>query len=156
MKPVNIVCGPIWNDVLGYWIANRTGGQYIPGRSQQIGSLNSEGKVRAVSQFSDCNGRSMLLHCAGEGPNWLTREFIFFTFHYAFVQIEVEKLISPVESGNIASRRFVRRMGFSLEATLKDCAPSGDLLLYTMSRNQCRWLTSLRDYNGKAKSTRAA
>jgi hypothetical protein len=144
-----------WAPLLGQWVARKNEGSYTPGRSQYIGLVQENGMIRAVSEFSDFNGTSILMHCAGEGRNWLNREFLWFSFYYPFVQLGAKKLISPVEAGNAVCRRFIEHIGFSLEATLTDCAPAGDLLLYTMGKDQCRWLT-LRGNYGEAESTRAA
>ena len=141
----------VGNDILGPWIAERTGGAYVPGDSQYLG-LERNGRLVAVTQYSACNGASLTLHCAGEG-NWLNREFLWTAFDYPFNQLGVNKLISPVESGNVKCRKFIENIGFTLEATLKNAAPSGDLLLYTMERGDCPWLFLKRKPNEQAEST---
>jgi RimJ/RimL family protein N-acetyltransferase len=74
------------------------------------------------------------------------REYLWFVFYFPFIQLGVTKIIAPVESGNLACRRFIEHIGFILEATLKDCAPKGDLLIYTMRKDQCKWL-GLKGHN---------
>jgi RimJ/RimL family protein N-acetyltransferase len=89
-----------------------------------------------------------------ESKRWMVREFLWFVFYFPFVQLEVTKIIAPVESGNLDCRRFIEHIGFNLEATLKDCAPKGDLLIYTMARDQCKWL-SLKGPNVQTTGTSA-
>lgn len=94
-----------------------------------------------------------MLHCAGEGRKWLNRNFLWYVFHYAFVELEVNKILSPVESDNSDSRRFIEHIGFSLEATLQDASPKGDLLIYSMKRVDCKWLNLKDKYLGQTKSS---
>lgn len=151
-----VVCSAQWQPVLGAWIAKENGGTYVPGRSQYIGLVDDEtAQILAVSEFSDWNSRSVMMHCASGRKNWLNRDFLWFSFYYPFHQLGVQKIISPVESDNAICRRFIEHIGFSLEATLKDCAPGGDLLLYTLSADDCRWL-SLRGSNVQAQGTPSA
>jgi hypothetical protein len=35
-------------------------------------------------------------------------------------------------------------LGFTLETRLKDAAPSGDMLVYVMRREDCKWLNLRR------------
>jgi hypothetical protein len=150
-----VVCGPEWQKLLGEWIAQENKGDFIPGRSSYIGLLREDGVILAVSEFADWNGASVLMHCASGGKNWLNRDFLWFSFYYPFEQLKVNKIISPVGSDNYPCRRFIEHIGFSLEATLKDCSPAGDTLIYTMSRTACRWL-EIRGKHEQAKSPSAA
>ena len=50
------------------------------------------------------------------------------------------RLTGLVASDNHAARRFDEHIGFKLEATLVDACPTGDLLVYAMRREDCRWL----------------
>lgn len=124
---------------LGTWLAERTDGEYVPGKAQYVGLWDGE-KIVAVTGYESFNGASLTMHCAGEGRNWLNKEFLWFAFHYPFVQLKAKVIISPVESTNSVCRRFIENLGFTIEATLKDCAPGGDLLLYRLERKDCRWL----------------
>jgi RimJ/RimL family protein N-acetyltransferase len=151
-----VVCSAEWQKVLGLWIARENKGSYVPGRGQYIGLVDDlTADILAVCEYSDWNGVTVMMHCASGRKNWLSREFLWFSFYYPFVQLGVRKIISPVESGNEICRRFIEHIGFSLEATLKDCSPEGDLLLYTLSRENCRW-PSLRNNHEQAESSPSA
>lgn len=50
-------------------------------------------------------------------------------------------MTAPVAASNMRSRKFVEHLGFTLEATLTDACTDGDLILYRMIKNKCRWLT---------------
>jgi len=93
-----------------------------------------------------------MLHIATDGTKrWMNREYLWFVFYFPFVQLGVTKIIAPVESSNSVCARFVEHIGFTLEATLKDCAPNGDMLIYTMREDQCKWLNLGGKYRGEGK-----
>lgn len=136
------------DQVFGPWLMEKTGGQWVPGRGSTIGLLGESG-ISGCAYYTDCNRASIVLHCAGEGRNWLSREFLWFAFYYPFEQLQVRKIISPVESWNTDCKRFIENLGFTLEATLKNCSPGGDLLLYTLAKEDCRWLPLGKSYRGQ-------
>jgi len=106
--------------------------------------------------FDSYNGASVCMHVAAvEGKRWMTRDYLWLSFALPFMQWNVKKIIGLVGSANTAAREFDENLGFVLEATLKDAHPDGDLLLYTMRRDQCRWLNiKLRNWPyGQAQRT---
>jgi RimJ/RimL family protein N-acetyltransferase len=70
----------------------------------------------------------------------MTKELLWYAFYYPFVECGCKRVTGLVEEGNAAAREFDERLGFHLEAKLKDAAPEGDLLVYAMFRDECRWL----------------
>ena len=138
--------------IIGPWVMEQTDGQWINGRGSTIGLLDDNAIV-AGCVFSDCNGASIMLHCAGAGKSWLNREFLWYTFYYPFEELKVNKIISPVESTNSQCRKFIEHIGFSVEATLLDASPKGDLLIYTMSRSACKWLIRGKKTHGEAQGS---
>jgi hypothetical protein len=137
--------------IFGPWIMEQTDGSWFPGKGSTIG-LVGESKILAAVLFEGCNGASVILHCAGLGKNWLNRKFLWYVFHYPFEELKVHKIISPVESSNLDCIRFIEHIGFTCEATLVDASPRGNLLIYTMSKDQCRWLQQGKNC-GKTKSS---
>lgn len=126
--------------LVGPWVCDRTGGNYVPGDSTTMG-LAEDGALIGGVLFDHYNGRSIAMHVAGEGRKWLNREFIHACFSYAFDQLKVHKVIGMVPSTNTDALRFDYKLGFIKEATIEDAVPYGDLILLTMTRDQCRWLS---------------
>jgi len=91
--------------------------------------------------FDHYNGRSIAMHVAGDGRRWLNREFIRACFDYVFRQLGVNKVIGMVPSWNKDALRFDFKLGFEKEAVIEDAVPGGDLIILTMTRDQCRWLS---------------
>lgn len=125
-------------DFVGPWVQARSGGTYVPGISTAIGKL-VEGELRGGVLYCDFNGANIFMHTAGEG-NWVDRKLLWMAFDYPFNQLKVKRVSGVVAASNLQARRFDEHLGFALEATLTDAHPDGDLLLYVMRRDSCRWL----------------
>ncbi len=126
-------------ELVGPWVAEKVGGTYTPIGSEAIGMLK-EGELVCGVLYEDFNGSSVKAHIAGTGKRWLTREFLKVMFDYPFNQLKVKKLIGLVDETNLAARRFDEHLGFVLEAVIKDAAPHGDMLILTMTKEQCRFI----------------
>lgn len=125
--------------LIGPWVCERGGGTWIAGRGQAIGLMRS-GKLIAGVLYEDWNRAHVVCHIAGEG-NWASsREYLRVIFDYPFRQLKVRRITVPVAESNRIARRFVERLGFVFEASLKDAHPEGDLIIYKMTPDQCRWL----------------
>lgn len=142
-----------WDHIFGPWFAERTDSTWVTGRGHTVGLFDDAKGPVAACYYAEYNGASVMMHCAGEGKDWLNREFLWFSFFYPFEQLKVSKIISPVYSTNADCRRFIEHIGFSLEATLKDACPKGDLLLYTLEKDKCKWLSLKDKANVKAQGS---
>jgi len=129
----------------------RLGGRWTPGKGSIIGLWDDVTGPIAGCLYEGSNGASIMLHCVGLGKSWLNREFLWFSFYYPFEQLGLKKIICPVEPENEESKKFLLHLGFTLEATLENASPKGDLLIFTMGRDQCKWLSLKGSYHGKAK-----
>lgn len=126
------------DDRVGSWVLERTGGQW-KGESVTIG-LEEDGKLVAGALYEDFNGANINIALAGEGRNWLNREFLWFTCYYPFEQLKVRRVTALVASSNETSINFCQHIGFVREATLEQAHPSGDLIVFRMFREDCKWL----------------
>lgn len=130
-------------DVIGPWVAHRVGmKRYLPGSGSAIGRMK-DGRIVAGVLYVDFNGANVCCHIAGEGRGWLDRRFLSMIFDYPFNQLKVRRITGYVVSTNTAARRFDEHLGFELEAILQDAHPDGDLCIYKMTADQCRWLKDL-------------
>lgn len=125
---------------VGLWIAERTDGGYRDG-GKCIG-LERDGELIAGVLYDWFNGASIYTHIAIEPGHLIGREFLFHIFYYPFCQLGCSVLIGLVAEGNTASRRFVEHLGFTLQQPIPDAHPTGALLIYTMPRAACRWLST--------------
>lgn len=132
---------------IGHWTAQRAETPFWEERHQALG-LVKDGQIIAGVIYESFNGKSVLAHIAIEGR--LTRYFLWAIFDYPYRICGVSKVICPVVVSNARSVRLVEHMGFTTEATLTDCHPEGDLRLYTLRREDCRFLEG--PYVGKART----
>jgi hypothetical protein len=143
------------DDYVAKWVVSRAGGEWVSGSGTAIGLWDGE-RLVAGTIYDQYNGASCCIHVAGEYQGWLTKPFLWTAFAYPFLQLKVRKLIGLVSSSNEKSRKFQERLGFRLEAALKDAHPDGDLLVYTMTKDQCRWLNIKVASYGKVVRTASA
>ena len=122
---------------VGHWVAGKLNSGFFEARSRAIGLVKDDCIVAGVI-FENWNGRSLMAHMVVEDK--LTRGFIHAIFDYAFTACNVLKVICPVSSANLKSCRLVENMGFNEEGRIKDAAPDGDVILYTMTKPDCRFL----------------
>ena len=122
---------------VGHWVAARNFQMYFEANSQSIG-LEKDGEIVAGVIYEDWNGQSIMCHIAIIGN--LTPTFLAKIFDYPFRQLGAHKIIAPVASVNSESIRLVTNMGFKEEAKIKDAHPSGDIVVFTMTKNECRFL----------------
>jgi RimJ/RimL family protein N-acetyltransferase len=126
---------------IGPWVCERTGGKFAGPLAQAIG-LEKDGRLVAGILYDHYNGRSIAMHVAGDGGHWITRDLLRAAFAYPFVQLRVRKVLGFVDSANVSAHRLDEHLGFVLEARISDAGPQGDLLLYSMTAEQCRYLES--------------
>lgn len=138
--------------IFGPWLAKLLNNEWVPGKGSIIGLWDDDKGPIAACLYESCNGASVVGSLAGIGKKWMTREYLWYCYYYPFEQLKVNKIIGIVESTNLEARRLDEHMGFILEATLKDAAPNGDLLIYSMTKDQCRWL-NLRKPREQTKTT---
>jgi RimJ/RimL family protein N-acetyltransferase len=132
-----IVCGPDWNPILGDYFQRHGGGQYREG-AQCFGMLRDD-RIIACVLFDGHNGSSVYMHVASSATRWVTREYIRVVFDYAFRQLGCRVIIGLVAESNLKARRFDEHMGFAESGRIRNGCPDGDLIIYTMQRDECRW-----------------
>ena len=81
------------------------------------------------------------LNAAGEDEHWLTKTFIRMVFQYAFDQLNCNIIVNTVDSDNVQSIALTTKLGFTHVCTIPNGCAGADLLIFTMSKADCRWLT---------------
>jgi RimJ/RimL family protein N-acetyltransferase len=125
---------------VGPWVCAQTGGEWTADDSTAIG-LERNGELIAGTLYTDYNGRSVVMHTAIQRMN---RDFLWYCFHYPFVELNVQKVLGLVDSFNTPAIALDRHLGFTLEAVIREAGMQGDLMIFSMTRGQCRWLNVAR------------
>jgi RimJ/RimL family protein N-acetyltransferase len=139
------------SDQIGEWVAAHGLGRYAPETSRALG-LRRNGKIVAGAIYQDWNGQSVVLHIAIAGK--LTPAFLGAMADYTFNVCNVEKAIAPVSSDNLNIINLIEKVGFIEEARVINATPGGDLLYFTLHRDNCRFLGER--YAKRTKSASAA
>jgi RimJ/RimL family protein N-acetyltransferase len=137
VKQVVVNC----NNIVGPWVSERAKHFWIPQGAQTIGLFDKEkGKLVAGVIYDRFNGANITGTVAAEGKQWLSKEFLWYVFYYPFVQLKCKRITGLIQAKNKQSIKFHEHLGFAHEATLKDAHPDGDVLVYVMWAETCRWL----------------
>jgi RimJ/RimL family protein N-acetyltransferase len=100
--------------------------------------LKRNGEFVAGVIYENWNRQSITCHIAIFGR--LTPRYLAVIFDYPFVVCDVKKIIVPVDATNLKSVILVENMGFKEEARIKDGMANGDLILYTLAKENCKYL----------------
>jgi RimJ/RimL family protein N-acetyltransferase len=131
-----IVCG----EPVVSWVAERVHEHGNFGAAVGIG-LEKGGRLVAGVVYNDYNGANICMHVASDGSKrWMTREYLHACFDYPFNVAGVRRITGLVGEGNTEARRFDEHLGFKLETMLWGAHPTGNLMVYVMWREYCRFL----------------
>lgn len=126
------------HELVGPWVCTRAGVEYQKGKFRAVGRVVDNNLVAGVL-YEEFNGAQVVCHIAGEG-NWANRHFLWLIFDYPFNQIGASRITTTVIDSNEKSQRFTKKLGFDLEFKMKAAHPSGDLWVFRMFKDDCRWL----------------
>lgn len=126
----------------GRWIMDQVGGGgFEPGRDHSLATVRG-GKLIGGFVVSGLLGRAVSVHMAGKDPHWCSRDLMWMLFDYIFNRLGALKAVALLDSTNTLAVSQDLRAGFVLEAVVRGIydAPEGNLLILTMTQEQCRWL----------------
>jgi len=85
-------------------------------------------------------GSSVQMHVASSSPRWLTVDFLYCIFDFAFNHMKVKRVLgfAPVSKPNVIA--FDMKIGFVIHSYIPDFYPEGGCFIMSMTREQCRWL----------------
>lgn len=121
------------------WVAKQMKRGEGYGLSRGIGVME-DGELIAGVVYNEYNGVNINAHIAGIGKNWLTKSFLWVMFDYPFNQIGVKRISAFIEDENKEAIRFDTKLGFIYETKLEGAYVNGDILVYVMRREDCKWL----------------
>ncbi len=123
---------------VGRWMEEKGSWQHREG-STCIG-LARKGELVAGTMYSNLNGSSIFASIVIAGP--ITRKWLWYIYAYPFIQCQAKVILGLIASDNIKSIMLVERMGFTSVVDIPHADPSGLLCLYSMHREDCRFIRS--------------
>lgn len=134
-----IICGQ--KERVGLWVADRIG-NLTPWHCFEAIGIEKDGNiVGGVVIDNYITEARCSIHCAGDGKNWLTREFLRVVFDYVFRQLKCNAVLNIIDGNNYASLKFTGHLGFKEIYRVKGGSQNGeDAVLMEMQKTDCRWI----------------
>ena len=98
--------------------------------------LVRKGEIVAGVVYESFSRNSCAMHVASKKNYWFTKEFANAAFGVPFVQWDYERVTAPIYSENEQARRFVEKIGFVHEGTLRGTRP---VCIYGLLKSESRW-----------------
>lgn len=77
---------------------------------------------------------------------WCSRDNLNALLSYPFIQLGVKRVQSTCAKKDKTTRKFLERLGFTLEGVGRKAWPlGGDCTVYSLLRHECRWLKECPD-----------
>lgn len=130
------------------FVSARFGQQCEPYPDSVYSVLCNEQGILAVAVFASVNDAALEFSLAAvPGRRWLTQEFRDGWFAYAFDSVGAKRLEASCHFANIDAYRMIKKLGFTFEGR-KRCAAAngGDLLIFGMLRDECRFLKDTHEF----------
>jgi hypothetical protein len=108
--------------------------------AQCMTCVDETGKPLAGVVFDAYNGKTISAHIwVGNVPS---KEWYAAIFDYPFNRLGVTRILGQVAGSNVKAQRLDEHFGFVESARIPDYSDDGDLIMYTMTKAQCRVLNS--------------
>lgn len=129
------------DDKVAAWVAERVGADEFGPGTVALG-LEEDEKLIAGVVFNMYTKASICMHVAAEpGKRWMTKDFLWRSFAYPFVQLNCNRITGLVRVDNFDAQRFDEHLGFKREGLVRrGCVDGTDMILYGMLREECRFL----------------
>lgn len=126
------------------WVAHRTNGAH-PHDNISFGVLRN-GVLIAAATFHTWEPASVCIAIAADDPRFARRSYFAAGFDYVFNVCGRRRVMAFISSANERSIRFARKLGMTLEGTLRSHAPDGsDVLIFGLLAEECRFLKDPSD-----------
>src|SRR5262245_14997705 len=126
------------SDHHGKIVAKAAGLGYDPDVDFCISRVNPELLGGVI--YTNYTHRTVQMHQAGFAPRWATPEFMWVIYDFPFNYLKVEKVIGTVPSTNARALDITFKMGFQHVTSIPGVVVGGDMEIFMMSRQECRWL----------------
>lgn len=137
-------------DELRAWV-ERILGQKMPQEATFIGQIKNDWIVAVVAYYAFTQN-SCAMHIGSVGDNWMSKDLLWAAFDYPFNKLEKKVILATLDAENEEAVRLNRHLGFHEEVVIKDAHETGDLMIMTMRKENCKWLAincSLRKAKGE-------
>jgi RimJ/RimL family protein N-acetyltransferase len=100
------------------------------------------GKIAVGVLYNWFTTGNICMHIATDGlRRWIPRDYLWTSFRYPFWQLGCRRVTGLIDEHNLEARRLAVHLGFELETRLSQAMSDGDMLVYRMWKEDCRYLT---------------
>jgi RimJ/RimL family protein N-acetyltransferase len=124
----------------GAEIARAIPRRFNPACDPVISNVSEDGKLLGGVIYDGYTVACIFIHQAGFSKKWLSKDMLWVAFDYPFNQLGCSKLCGTIPSTNEELLAFNTRLGFKVETRIRDAYPGGDMLILSMTRDECPWL----------------
>lgn len=105
-------------------------------------ALRTEDQVLGGFMFERYTGKGGVVHShqAANAKGWLDRKFLSAVADYVFNQLGCNAVIGETPLNDSYVIRINEKLGFKFHTYIEGYFPDGDLAIYKMTREECRWL----------------
>jgi RimJ/RimL family protein N-acetyltransferase len=126
---------------LATWAADqiKAGG----GFSSDVKAIGVEidGELAAVTLWDYITRYNCVLSIASDGSRrWMTREYLFRTFAYPFIQLNLNVVTCLIAESNKDSLRLCEHVGFKRIGRIPEASGADDDIVLCMTKRDCRWI----------------
>lgn len=107
---------------------------------EHLGKVRDMDHVAVAVGFDGWVGRTCCMHTVIQMPEKLNREMIRESFDYIFNTCQMQCVLGLVDSTNTSAVKFDTRLGFKEVHRISQGGIDGDLIVFSMTRADCRWL----------------
>ena len=131
---------------VGNWVYSKLGDStWNPTGKVAFGAVDGNLRMQWGVVYERFCGTSVYGHIVIEDPKGWTREAIRTCLHYPLVHLGVHKFLAEVNTSRPGAVSFLKRLGFVEEARIEGVYTGGDLVIFSTTLAQCKWLTE-KDY----------
>jgi hypothetical protein len=103
-------------------------------------ALEKDGELKIGVFYQDYTGSSIMMTARCDDPKYATRSFYHHIFAYPFLQLGCKVAYVIVNEHNARARKVDEHLGFVKEHILKDYFSDGDAIIYSMRKENCRFI----------------
>lgn len=124
----------------GAEIARAIPRRFNPACDPVISNARADGTLLGGVIYDGYTGPCIFIHQAGFSKFWLSRDMLWVAFDYPFNQLGCSKLCGTIPSTNPGLLAINLKLGFRVETKIEHAYPGGDMLILSMTRDECPWL----------------
>ena len=128
------------NKAHGEAIAAAIPRRFNPACDPVISNVSETGELLGGVIYDGYTGPCIFIHQAGFSKFWLTRDMLWTAFDYPFNQLGCSKVCGTIPSTNQDLLILNMKLGFRIEARIAGAYVGGDMLVLSMTRDECKWL----------------